>query len=384
MKVWIIGRDYPRAENNRLGSFELEQAKILARAGLEVTYLVADPRSFIKWRRFGCSKAMEEGVTVATISVPAGGLISPRKISPLRRRMFERLMRYLARKDGLPDIIHVHYPSTFLYRLLQPYQKQGVRIAATEHWSRVQEKSIGGWILENLKEYTQKADAFCCVGSALVKSVREMTGTEREIPVIPNVLFGDFRPLAEEHEGLRFLAIGRMVAIKRYDVLVEAFLEAFRDRPDVTLTIAGNGPEMARVREIVRQKDEKRQVLLPGLVPHEKMAGLIASSDAFVGFSVLETFCVPVVEAWACGKPVIVSDTTTVFTDNPDARLGMAVDWRSPQELQEAMIKMADTYETYDPEWICRYADSHFTEKVYCEKMLAVYRGMLGVTGRAQ
>ena len=366
MKVWIIGRDYPRAENNRLGSFELEQAKILARAGLEVTYLVADPRSVRRWRRFGCSTADEDGVSVATVSWPAGGLVSPGKITLLRRKMFARLMRYLARKNGLPDIIHVHYPSTFLYRLLEPYAEQGVKI------------------LENLKEYTQKADAFCCVGSALVKSVREMTGTEREIPVIPNVLFGDFRPLAEEHEGLRFLAIGRMVAIKRYDVLVEAFLEAFRDRPDVTLTIAGNGPEMARVREIVRQKDEKRQVLLPGLVPHEKMAGLIASSDAFVGFSVLETFCVPVVEAWACGKPVIVSDTTTVFTDNPDARLGMAVDWRSPQELQEAMIKMADTYEMYDPEWICRYADSHFTEKVYCEKMLAVYRGMLGVTGRAQ
>ncbi len=377
MKVWIIGRDYPRAENNRLGSFELEQAKTLARAGLEVTYLVADPRSVRRRRRFGCSEKNEDGVSVATVSWPAGGLVPSRYITSVRRRMFMRLMRYLARKGGLPDIIHVHYPSSFLYRILEPYQRKGVKIAATEHWSRVQDKSIGGWILENLKEYVEKADVFCCVGSALVKSIREMTGTDREMPVVPNVLYGDFKPAKEQHEGFRFLAIGRMVSIKQYHLLVEAFLDAFKDRPDVTLTIAGNGPEMGRIAGIVKQRNAGRQVFLPGLVPHEKMAALIGSSDAFVGFSALETFCVPVVESWACGKPVIVSDTTTVVTDNPDERLGMAVDHRSPRQLKEALIKMTETYDKYDPEWICRYAGSHFSEKVYCEKMLVVYRGLL-------
>ena len=348
-KIWIIGRGYPTAANNRLGNFELEQARILAKAGMDVTYLTEDLHSIRRRRPLGYVTRMEEGVRIATASIPIGGLVPPRMLGRIRHSQIGQLMKVLEKRSGRPDIIHVHYMSTLPYRFLVPWQKKGVKIVWTEHWSMVQDQSIDDDLKENLKEYADKADAVCCVGSSLERSIREMTGTEREIHIIPNVLYGDFRPRSTDHEGFRFVSIGRMVEIKQYDVLAKAFLEAFEGMPQVTLTMTGSGPELEKITGIVREKDLQGQIQLTGQLPHEMIAGLIASSDAFVGYSKLETFCVPAVEAWACGKPVITTTTTTVFADHPDERLGVMVPPDSPEQLKEAMRRMVSEYDRYDP-----------------------------------
>ena len=380
-KIWIIGRGYPTAANNRLGNFELEQARILAKAGMDVTYLVTDLHSIRRRRPLGYLTRMEEGVSIATASIPLGGLVPPRMMGRLGYSQLGQLMKVLEKRSGRPDIIHVHYMSTLPYRFLVPWQKKGVKIVWTEHWSKVQDKTISEEQKENLKQYAENADAVCCVGSSLERSIREMTGTERPIHIIPNVLYGEFRPRSEHHEGFRFVSIGRMVAVKQYDLLARAFLEAFKGRPEVTLTMTGSGPEFEKIAGIVRDADAGRQILLTGQLPHEKIAGLLASSDAFVGFSELETFCVPAVEAWSCGKPVITTTTTTVFADHPDERLGIMVPPDSPGQLKEAMQRMVSEYDRYDPAWISEYADTHFSERVFLEKMLALYEELCQPTG---
>ena len=39
MKIWVIGRGFPVKKNNMKGSFEFEQAQMLARHGNEVIYM---------------------------------------------------------------------------------------------------------------------------------------------------------------------------------------------------------------------------------------------------------------------------------------------------------------------------------------------------------
>ena len=223
-----------------------------------------------------------------------------------------------------------------------------------------------------LRYFAARADAFCCVGAGLQTSLRQLTG-RKDIFIVPNVVNHVFKPGKIPHKGFRFVCSGRLVPLKQYDMVIEAFVDVFHDNKDVSLTVAGDGSEAGWLRSLIAVNKAEDQVHMPGALAREKMAELIASSDVLVVFSRIETFCVPVIEAWACGKPVITSKTT-VFMDNPDERLGIIADYRDPDSLREAFRQIYHSYKDYDPEWIARYADIHFSERVVSGQLYEIYR----------
>ena len=52
MKIWVIGKAIPNAENSFLGNFELEQARMLQKHGEDVVYIADDFRPINSIRRF--------------------------------------------------------------------------------------------------------------------------------------------------------------------------------------------------------------------------------------------------------------------------------------------------------------------------------------------
>lgn len=95
-----------------------------------------------------------------------------------------------------------------------------------------------------------------------------------------------------------YLYIGNAKPHKNLPVL----LDAFRRSPDGReLLLVTSGPEVARLRlsEHVR--------ILPD-VPEKDLPTLFSAADAFVTATLYEGFCLPVLEALACGCPVIASN----------------------------------------------------------------------------
>ena len=185
------------------------------------------------------------------------------------------------KKYGLPDIIHVHYPALQPYKTFEYYQKQGVKIVATEHWTKVQDHTLSGANVRRLKDFAAKCDALLCVGSYLKTAIREITGTDREIMIVPNVANKLFRPAEKKHDGFRFFAAGRFVPVKQFDRIVSAFCKVFRDIPGVTLTIAGSGKEAENIKSRVTPEMADR-VRFTGTVNRERMAQLTADADGVV------------------------------------------------------------------------------------------------------
>ena len=132
MRIWVIGRGYPSTVNHMLGSFELEQAQMFAKYGNEVYYPVVDLRSVRHRRKWGLSLAQQQGVTIATFSFPVGRIVPMKWQILLKRHFREVLLRKLGRRTGKPDIIHVHYPSIYPYKLFSGFQKEGAKIIGTE------------------------------------------------------------------------------------------------------------------------------------------------------------------------------------------------------------------------------------------------------------
>jgi rhamnosyl/mannosyltransferase len=87
-------------------------------------------------------------------------------------------------------------------------------------------------------------------------------------------------------------------------------IEALSRLPDGVLWIAGTGPLEGELRELARQCGVAERVEFLGDVPDSELPGLLHACDAFVFPSVTpnEAFGLVLVEAMACGKPLIACD----------------------------------------------------------------------------
>ncbi|MFO0809866.1 MAG: glycosyltransferase [Gemmataceae bacterium] len=119
------------------------------------------------------------------------------------------------------------------------------------------------------------------------------------------------------------LFVGRVAPNKRVPVLIEALthLDA-----NVHAVIAGNSGdaydgERQRIRERAARLGVASRVHFLGRVNEEQLRDAYRSADAFVMPSVHEGFCLPVVEAMACGIPVIASRATALPESLGDAGL---------------------------------------------------------------
>lgn len=68
MKIWIIGRGYPTTSSGMWGSFELEQARLLARKGYDVSYIALTLSFFDRKAPRGLRNFQNGGVKVYACS----------------------------------------------------------------------------------------------------------------------------------------------------------------------------------------------------------------------------------------------------------------------------------------------------------------------------
>lgn len=102
------------------------------------------------------------------------------------------------------------------------------------------------------------------------------------------------------------VSVGRLVGWKGLDVIVEA-LAGLPDR--VRYLVVGSGPEEASLKAAVRNLGLEHRVRFAGRLAHAELPQLLSQCDVYLQPSVgEEAFGISVVEAMACGLPVLASD----------------------------------------------------------------------------
>ncbi len=119
-----------------------------------------------------------------------------------------------------------------------------------------------------------------------------------------------------ERYGLRppyILHVGRIQPRKNLLRLVQAFARLLPDHPELTLVLAGpEGWLAAPIREHVTAARLEGRVHFPGYVAEEDKPALISGALCFAFPSLYEGFGFPVLEAQACGMPVLTSTTSSL------------------------------------------------------------------------
>ena len=135
------------------------------------------------------------------------------------------------------------------------------------------------------------------------------------------------------------LFLGRLNFKKGIDILVHAFSEALRAAPRAHLVIAGpDGGLRARTEAWIGAHGLRDRTTLLDMVTGPDKLALLADADLFVLPSWTENFGIAVIEALACGLPVVVSDRVNLWREVAGAGAGWVVP-PAPGPTRDAIVE---------------------------------------------
>lgn len=155
-----------------------------------------------------------------------------------------------------------------------------------------------------------RATRVIAVSSGVASKLERGFGVSaRRIDVLPNPVDIDaLHASAREHDELRIdgpyiVAVGRLVSVKNYAMLIEAFAQS---KPPWRLVIAGDGPERDALKSFAAKLGIVDRVVMPGWLSNPYP--VLARASVFALSSNVEGFPNALVEALALGVPVVATN----------------------------------------------------------------------------
>jgi glycosyltransferase involved in cell wall biosynthesis len=161
--------------------------------------------------------------------------------------------------------------------------------------------------------------------------------------VIPNIIDLDiFFPASGSPEGTSFTAVvtrnlepiyGLATAIRAIAIVREKI-------PQVKLNIAGSGPQLCELEELVESLDLKSTVFFLGRLERAEIVDLYHNADFMLNPTTVDNMPNSVLEALACGVPVISTNVGGVPYIVRDGETALLVDPDNEQEMAQAIVKL--------------------------------------------
>jgi glycosyltransferase involved in cell wall biosynthesis len=170
----------------------------------------------------------------------------------------------------------------------------------------------------SIRDTLRDASAVIAVSETLRRAVMELVGARPAVYTVcrginPMLFRGGTRREARERLGLAvnaplFVWVGRMVPLKRLDILLDAWPRVVNDLPLATLALIGEGPERARHMNRLRRHSWARSVRFVGGLPPAHLSDWYRAADATVLCSDSEGLPNVLRESLACGTPYVATD----------------------------------------------------------------------------
>lgn len=167
------------------------------------------------------------------------------------------------------------------------------------------------------------------------------------VEVIPNgvdtAFFTPRRAIPIEHEALHLLFAGRFQEQKNLFELLRQFATAStRTQRPMRLTLVGDGPQRENLLAEARRLGIADRVDWPGWLDKASLAEVYRDSDIFLNPSLYEGMPNTVMEAMACGIPVIASDVAGNDELVRDGETGLLFPLTAPERLADAITRMVE------------------------------------------
>ena len=260
-----------------------------------------------------------------------------------------------------PDQVHVSYvhsPMRYAWDMQAQYLRQtGMDRGPKTLYVR--------WVLHRLRQWDVRTangvDLFIANSRYVARRIRK--AYRREATVIPPPV--DVAGFTPGHgRGDAYLVASRLAPYKRVDLVVQAFART----PGRALVVVGDGSEKARVMDAAKGA---ANISFRGAVPQGQLVQLMQQARAFV-FAAEEDFGITLVEAQACGTPVIAFGRGGAL-DIIDAEAAEPTGALFAEQTPDSIIAAVDAFEAGAPisGESCRRNAERFSRAMFRTRIMA-------------
>lgn len=280
------------------------------------------------------------------------------------------------------DIVHAHtgYMDGTAGLSVSNYYK--VPLVITEHTNPFSYLSGKPIIKQLTLRAIAKAQRVWCVSDALAKEVRSFYSKDEigeHIKVLYNGVPMDnfyYSHLDNaEKKNLCLVYVGFLEDYKNPKNLIEAFAKVKAIFHTVSLKIVGDGSRYQEIKKCIAELGLNDCCFLLGAKPRGEVARIMREEcDIFVLPSKSETFGVVLVEAMACGKPVVATKCGGPESIITAPFIGELCENDNSDALAESIIKVIKNIGNYDPVKIRDHALKNFDYRVIAADLVAQYQ----------
>lgn len=284
---------------------------------------VANPLKNVTFHQVGSFKLMPESNLVTKYLAHAEFITNS----------YLKSTRILKKKEI--SIIHHMFPAVYnqSFSLLTLMRKKRnchfvIGPLSAHYYARAMDERVIMGVTSKLHRKTiQKSDAIITI-SQKVKKLYEKVVDSEKLSVIPLGVDTDvFKPADKKvhTEGFEILYVGYLYKLKGVEYLIRSIAQVAEEQGDVRLRVLGEGPEKSRLVALAKSLDLEEKTFFEGFVPHTQIVRYYQQCDIFCFPTLGEPFGKAVLEAMACGKPVIASNVGGPVEIIEDKRTGFLI-----------------------------------------------------------
>jgi glycosyltransferase involved in cell wall biosynthesis len=288
---------------------------------------------------------------------------------------------YIRTRYFEPDIIHANitFPIgliALLYKIL--YKKPYI---ISEHWSAYLSNTdtkipFFQRVIDRL--VVRKAGRIVPVTENLKNSMIDL-GYKGKYSIVPNVV--DIKAFTsgniETGKKKNFIHLSSLYEhVKNISGIIEAVRRLSEMRQDFQFHFLGGEELENHIARAMEKGVLDRFIIFHGELPYDEVPAYYAKSICLVMFSNYESLPCVIVEALACGIPVISTDVGGI-KEYISAKEGILIPKGQIDSLVEAMNYMLDNYHLFDKEHLVSFAKENFSIEAVTDKFGNIYKSVL-------
>jgi len=289
-----------------------------------------------------------------------------------------------------PDIINAHYATGYgtLARLAK-CSPLVLSVWGSDVYDFPLKSSIHRWWL---RRNIAAAHKLASTSNAMAIHTMQFCHGPRSIAITPfGIDVGCFFPASRVDDGvIRIGTIKTLLPKYGIDTLLNAFA-ILHSRVEqelaarLRLDIAGEGQQRQELEQLAKNLGISEITTFAGRIPHQEVPARLATYDVYVALSRLdsESFGVAILEASACGLPVVVSNVDGLSEVVKDGQTGIVVPRENPNLAADALEKLLR-----DPQFAramgqagCAHVERNYSWESSLDTMIEVYRSTLASGG---
>lgn len=212
---------------------------------------------------------------------------------------------------------------------------------------------------------------------AVNKSIKKIVENKikKECYLVPNFIDCSKFELKEKRKDneFRLISISNFYKVKALDILLKALDIVVNKKKytNVKLRIVGTGEYKEYYESICKDLHLESNVEFMGYVKNEEIPNILKSSDALCVSSTFETFCIPIVEAFSTGLPVITTNCIGPL-EIVNKENSIVTPINDIEKYADAIIKMYKQYDKYNHQDIRNYALDNYDKRKVCKKIIEI------------